>query len=140
MAAKRPVAADGPRDAEGKKQKIAGSTLLPTADSSRDHELLKFVEETSHHEEDNSPRVFYASIRLPDERQELVDELHTGSHILELEYNEVTSAKCRARNFVVRKTPGQKDNRIFGPFRFSRNPRSSSPVAIGEASPPLSAE
>lgn len=59
------------------------------------------------------------NIKLPDERQEIIDELESGSHALVLEHNSTTNAKCRARKCLVNDFNERWSEKIQSPYRIN---------------------
>ncbi|KAK3651579.1 hypothetical protein LTR56_004308 [Elasticomyces elasticus] len=58
----------------------------------------------------------------PDERQDIIDALESGTHELLLERNGATNTKCRAEKCVVQaECKQQYDENITGPYRINLN-------------------
>ncbi|KAK3668084.1 hypothetical protein LTR22_001152 [Elasticomyces elasticus] len=58
----------------------------------------------------------------PDERQEIIDDLESGTYELLLERNGATNTKCRAEKCVVQaECKQQYDEKITGPYRIKLN-------------------
>lgn len=84
---------------------------------------------TPHKDEADRLRAFYISrenqvcIPLPDERQDIMDELDSGSHELVLEHNGVRTSKCRALKCLVKESACQSHERICSPYRLNLQAR-----------------
>lgn len=61
----------------------------------------------------------YLNIPLPDELQEITQDLQSGSHVLLLEHNSARNAKCRAFKCLVQTHGVWYDEKIQSPYRIN---------------------